>query len=329
MFDAKLSRRDALGLIGAGTLALWHPRPVRAQAAPVIRIGYQATLSSSVDVVAIEDGLYDKAKIKVEARKFDAGRAVRDAMVAGAIDIGGMAVVPFIVGAAQKEMVAVAVTSFFAGTVMLQVKPDSPIKRIEDLRGKKIGTAVGSSTHSVLVEKILPSAGLKKGDYEIVNVAFTNMVPGLTSGSLDAITPNDPHAGLAEHEKLARTLVSFDKFDTLPNMLVVRAAFLQQNEAAVVNALRPWLAAAKMFREDENRFAGIISREYERQGYKLPDSITRQVFTHIKVQPEITPEVRKYLAEQAEVLKAAKQIAVIPDWDVALRPDVLRKAQAG
>jgi len=328
MFDDKVSRREVLGLMGGASLALLHPRSAMAQPAQPIRIGFQATLASAVDVVAIEDGLYEKAKIRIEPHKFDAGRGVRDAMVAGAVDIGGMAVVPFIVGSAQREMVGVAVSSFFSGTVLLQVKPDSPIKRVEDLRGKKIGTAVGSSTHSVLVDKVLPAFGLKKGDYEIVNIGFANLISALASGAVDAATPNDPHAGLAEHEKLARTLVSFEKYDLMPNMLVVRAAFLRQNEAAVVNALRAWLASVRMFREDENRFARIISREYERQGYKLPDSVTRQVLTHIRVQPEISAEVRKYLAETAEVMKAAKQISRIPDWDEALRPDLLQKAQA-
>ncbi|MBI3936819.1 MAG: aliphatic sulfonate ABC transporter substrate-binding protein [Betaproteobacteria bacterium] len=325
MMGQKLTRRKALGVIGGSALSLLYPGFARA--APVIRIGYQATLASAVDVIAIEEKLYEKVGVKTTTHKFDAGRGVRDAMVAGAIDLGGMAVVPFIVGASKGEMVAVAVSSFFGATILVQVKPDSPIKRMEELRGKKIGTAVGSLTHNVLVERVAPAFGLKKGDYQVVNIGFGNLIAALTAGTVDAVTALDPYAGLAEHEKLARTLVSYEKFDLSPNMLVVRAAFLQQNENDVVAALKPWLAAAKMFRENTVRAAAILQREYERQGYKVPDAVMRQGVSRLRVAPEITPEARKYLADMANVLKSQGQIAQIPEWETRLRPDLLRRAQ--
>lgn len=325
MLSKKMNRRDALGIIGGASLGLLCPQA--SQAAQLIRIGYQGTLASAIDVIAIEEKLYEKANLKITAHKFDAGRGVRDAMVAGAVDVGGMAVVPFIVGAAQREMVAIAVSSFFGGTILVQVKPDSAFKRMEDLRGKKIGTAVGSLVHTVFVERVSTAFGLKKGDYEIVNIGFSNLIPALTAGTVDAVTALDPHAGLAEYENLARTLVSYEKFDLSPNLLVVRAAFLQKNEIEIVNALRPWLGAVKMFHNDKGRVAGIINREYERQGYKLPDPVIRQGLARLRVEPEITNEVRKYLSEMADLLKGNKQISSIPDWSQALRPDLLRKAQ--
>ncbi len=326
MLGKKINRREALSVIGGASLGFFL-YPQASQAAQVIRIGYQGTLASAVDVIAIEEGLYEKANVKSEAFKFDAGRDVRNAMISGAIDVGGMAVVPFIVGAAQGEMVAVAVSSFFGGTVLVQVKPDSPIKRMEDLRGKKIGTAVGSLVHSVFVDRVAPAFGLKKGDYEVVNIGFTNLISALTTGTVDAVTALDPQAGLAEYEHLSRTLVSYEKFDPSPNMLVVRAAFLKQNEAEVINALRGWLAAVKMFHDDKTRAAQIISREYGRQGYKLPDMVIRQGLSRLRVEPEITSEVRTYLSQMADYLKGNRRISHSPDWNQALRPDLLRKAQ--
>ena len=64
--------------------------PLRARSATPIRVGYQATLASAVDIIAIEEKLFDRAGVSIVASKFDAGRGVRDAIVAGAIDIGAM-----------------------------------------------------------------------------------------------------------------------------------------------------------------------------------------------------------------------------------------------
>jgi sulfonate transport system substrate-binding protein len=299
--------------------------PRRARSAAPIRIGYQATLASAVDIIAIEEKLFDRAGVSIVASKFDAGRGVRDAMVAGAIDIGAMGSVPFVVGAARDEMTGVAIDSYFGGLVQLQVKADSPVMRVEDLRGKKIGTAVGSNTHSVLIEVVAPAFGLKPQDYQIVNVGFGNMQSALAAGSVDAITALEPYGSLAEHEGMSRPLLSFDKFDPSPNILVVRSAYLRANKALVVSFLRPWLEAARTFNADKARAASIVLREYERQGYKLPPGVIEKSLSKLRVEPEITPDARRYLADAAESLKRRNQLATLPDWDVALRPDLLRK----
>jgi sulfonate transport system substrate-binding protein len=319
------SRRQfirAAGIAAAGSLL-----PRFALAATPFRIGYQATLASAVDIIAIEEKLFERAGLTVTASKFDAGRGVRDAMVANAIDIGAMGTVPFIVGAARDEMTGIAIDSYFGGLVQVQVKTGSPIARMEDLRGKKIGTAVGSNTHSVLLETVGPAFGLKPDDYQIINVGFGNMLAALTAGSVDAVTALEPYASLAEHEGLARSIASYDKFDPSPNILVVRTAFLRTNEALVVDCLKPWLEAARIFNNDKPRAATIVLREYERQGYKLPPGVVEKALSRLRVEPDITPDARKYLAKSAESLKRRNQLTAIPNWDVALRGDLLAKAR--
>jgi len=310
------------GIVAAGMLL-----PRLARSATPIRVGYQATLASAVDIIAIEEKLFDRAGVSVVANKFDAGRGVRDAMVAGAIDIGAMGSVPFVVGAARDEMTAIAIDSYFGGLILLQVKAGSPVTRMEDLRGKKIGTAVGSNTHSVLIEVVAPAFGLKPQDYQVVNVGFGNMQSALAAGSVDAVTALEPYGSLAEQEGLARSLLSFGKFDPSPNILVARTAFLRANEALVVDFLKPWLEGARIFNNEKARATSIVLREYERQGYKLPSAVIEKSLARLRVEPDITPETRKYLADAAESLKRRNQLPASPNWDAALRPDLLGKAR--
>lgn len=328
MTYALFSRRRFLACASSAVAAGLLPRPSFGAAAPTVRLGYQATLASAVDMIAIEEKLFAKRGVTVSVHKFDAGRAVRDAMVSSAIDIGAMGAVPFLVGAAQGEMVGIAIDSYFGGLVLLQVKGNSAIKRIEELRGTKIGIAVGSLTHSVFIERVAPSFGLKPGDYQVVNTSFGNMTSALAAGSVDAVVALEPYGSLAEHEGIARTLTSFEKFDPAPNILVARAAFLRENEAAVISALKPWLDAAKIFNDDKARAATIVQREYERQGYKIPQKVIVSSCERLKVAPEITADVRKYLVEMAESLRRRTQLTKMPDWDKVLRPDLLPKALA-
>ena len=322
-------RRRALSALAAiGIPAGWPATPAFAQSGKEIRIGYGATLAWAVDLIAVEERLYEKAGLNFKVNRFESGKAIRDAMVGGATDIGPMAATPFVLGASKGDLVAVAVTSYFGGVNYVQVRADSTIQRNEDLRGRKVGTQVGSLTHSVFIEKIAPAHGLKPGDYQIVNIGNTGLVPALAAGTVDCVTSLEPFAGIAENEKIARTLTSFSKFDAMPTLLVTRAQFIEQSEAEVVGMLRAWLAAAKIYRDDRARTLAVLQRMFEKDGYTVPASVLARGVDRLRVETDLTPELRVYLQEQAETLRRAGHITTMPDWNKSLRPDILRKASS-
>jgi putative hydroxymethylpyrimidine transport system substrate-binding protein len=67
----------------------------------------------------------------------------------------------------------------------LVVLRDGPIKKIADLKGKKIGYSVGGF-EDALLEVMLARHGLKPGDVTMVNVNFS-LSPSLISGQVDAV----------------------------------------------------------------------------------------------------------------------------------------------
>jgi putative hydroxymethylpyrimidine transport system substrate-binding protein len=67
----------------------------------------------------------------------------------------------------------------------LIVLQDGPIKRLADLKGRKIGYSVGGF-EDVLVGAILEQAGLNMKDVTMINVNF-NLVTALMSGQVDAV----------------------------------------------------------------------------------------------------------------------------------------------
>jgi len=73
------------------------------------------------------------------------------------------------------------------------VKPDSPIKTIQDLKGKKIGYTNPRSTSQALDILLLEAAGLKPDDAELVKTGgFGEAVVALNLGLIDASAIADP-----------------------------------------------------------------------------------------------------------------------------------------
>src|ERR1044072_2541625 len=92
-----LTRRGVLQTAGATTVAgLAASFPVFA-AAP-LNLGFQMTTWGADGMIAEKLDLFRKNGAVVSVNQFDSGVAVRDAMVAGRIDIGVAAVSSFIIG---------------------------------------------------------------------------------------------------------------------------------------------------------------------------------------------------------------------------------------
>ena len=62
---------------------------------------------------------------------------------------------------------------------------DGPVRRIEDLKGRKVGYSVGGF-EDALLGQMLETHGLRLGDVELVNVNFSLSAP-LVSGQVDAV----------------------------------------------------------------------------------------------------------------------------------------------
>lgn len=73
------------------------------------------------------------------------------------------------------------------------VKPDSPIKTVADLKGKKIGYTNPRSTSQALATLVLQSAGLKTDDAQLVKTGgFGEGVVALDSGMVDCAPIPEP-----------------------------------------------------------------------------------------------------------------------------------------
>src|SRR5262245_36407065 len=173
------------------------------------RINWTAvTGAQSGMFMAHQEGLFKKNGLDVELLHIPSSSRGIQAILAGEIAFSYMD------GANQMQAnLKGANIAFVAGATNRQVfslmaKPE--IKRIIDLKGKKIGiTRIGSSTHTSALFA-LNSAGLKQNDYQILPlVEVPNILTALLAGQVDAGVVSPPtnsrarKAGLNELMNLA------------------------------------------------------------------------------------------------------------------------------
>ena len=324
------------GIVTIGVLALLLGAApmVLAQRPLAIRLGVHGAVQGVPDVLAIRQGYFKQERLEVDWRRFGVGREGRDAMIAGAIDINATATTPFLIGLEKGvPYAAIAVNSHFCGTNHIVVRKDSDIQSVAQLKGKRIALARGTVTEYIFVARIAPAFGLKPGDYEVANIADQkDRIPTLVAKAVDATGVGDPYVAVAEHEGFVRSLGDFCKYDTLPFLATVTNKVIKENPDAVVAYLRGWLRAVKLLKEQPEKAAQIYWEEQESLGRSVPVSVLDKTLRRMRWEPDITPQIEKYLADQARDLMAGAgegRLNSIPDIAKALNKDLLQKAKAG
>lgn len=324
----RTSRREFMGLAGAGLATLAVPGLARAQADAPLAFGYQNTSWGVIGMIAEADDLFKKNGANVTIYKFDGGKATRDAMVAGRIDIGVLGATPFIVGAAKGDMAGIGMAMYAGKTLAVIAGVNSGVTKVEDLKGKKIASQLGSSTDSVFQNKVLPAFGLTAADVQIVNIPHPNHVSALAAGSVDASALVEPYVSVAEVEGLAKVLVDYSKYDITPVVLTANRSAIEGKREAVAAFLRGWLAAVDVFNKEPERTAEIVKNHFQAQGFEISDEVVKLMLGKVDVRTDYIPELNAALTAEAETLVKNGQLAEVPDWSKLLDSSILQEARA-
>jgi ABC-type nitrate/sulfonate/bicarbonate transport system substrate-binding protein len=321
-----MKRREFLAASGAAALSgIWHP--AAAQAATV-RQGYQTNMWGMPTYYLLRSGALEKQGIKYEEFAVPSGNITMQQMVGRQVDLGTYAGPSFIIGHARGQLVAIAQIEEVGKTVRVMARKELNVKRIEDLRGKKIANQTGSSIAQVFTDSIAPKAGLKKEDWQEVRMNVNDMVAAMAAKTVDAMINVEPYNAIAEADGIATTIMNYWDVDRMPVFMAATPEFVEKNPGTVVAYLKAWLAVASDFKNNRKKVSDTIYAFYTSKGYKMsPETFASAVGT-IDVNPGFPSKVRDYMQEQADVLLREKKIKEIPDWKKALRPEFMQKAQA-
>jgi len=153
-------------------------------------------------------------KYNVQWQDYDTGAPITAQMVAEKIDIGSMGDYPLLINGsktqanerARTEFVSVTGYSPTGSLNMVVVPPNSPIRSIADLKGKKVSASVGSAGHGTLV-RALDNAGIDpKTGVEVLNQQPQVGASALESGQAQALSQFVAWPGLLVFQDKAQLL---------------------------------------------------------------------------------------------------------------------------
>ncbi len=143
------------------------------------------------------------------------------------------------------------------------VKPDSPIKTIKDLKGKKIGYTNPRSTSQALANMLLGIAGYKPEDAELVKTGgFGEGVAALDAGLID-IAPIPEPLWSKYKGKYRAVIVASETLLPLDNVVGVATVEMMEKKGDFIKAvIRARRKAVKFMKEHPDEAGDIIAKAY-------------------------------------------------------------------
>jgi sulfonate transport system substrate-binding protein len=171
----------------------------------VLKVGDQKGGAKALLTAA---GLLTDLPYKIEWATFTSGPPLLEAASAGAIDLGGVGnTPPIFAAAANAKIAAVGASKGDVEADAILVPENSPLKSVNDLKGKNIAVAKGSSAHGQVL-LTLRAAGLTTKDVTLNFLQPADAYGAFTQGKVDAWAVWDPYTAQAQQEARARVLTT-------------------------------------------------------------------------------------------------------------------------
>lgn len=183
-----------------------------------------------------------------------AGPAVNEALSNKQIDFAYQGDLPQVVGRANGLKTKLLLSSGTRNNLYLVVPPDSPIKSIEDLKGKQVSIFRGTNGHLVAIN-ILKAHGLTERDIKVVNLDAGSAQAAIVSKGVDAAFGGYEYFKLRDQNlvRVAYSTLGKDPALTRQASLLVREEFEQANPDAVQRTVDVFVKAANWASDEANR----------------------------------------------------------------------------
>lgn len=246
-----------------------------------IRMAYQPIVFGLPVFVGLEQKIFQKHDLSVEAKSFTSANDMLNALVAGQVEvIPGSPLVP-VLSLESKYPGRFRVISHSVMTSnkpfdKILVKSGSSIKTPKDLGNKKLGLIPGTTASNV-VRAFLKKQGIDPQTVSFIQLAPTAQLPALESGSIDALYAYEPLVTIALNQGNSYREITGSIYTSLldPCPLVVAIVdrnFERQNPEAVKKVIESLDEVFQVMKEK-------------------PDVATAALVPYLKISPDIALKV--------------------------------------
>lgn len=156
-----------------------------------LNVAYMPNYASLCTVVAgMKKDYFEEQGIKVNLIEFADGPTIISAMESGSIDVGYIG--PGAHKLAIQGKADIFAISHYGNADELIGNADKGVSKIEDLAGKTIAMASGTTSETIL-DLTLKQAGLTRDDVKVMDMDASAIVTAMLSGSVDAAATWSPN----------------------------------------------------------------------------------------------------------------------------------------
>lgn len=235
---------------------------------------------------------------------------------AGKIDFGSTAGAAALVGKIDGATIKSVYVYSKPEWTALVVKPNSPIKTVADLKGKRIAAARGTDPHVFLI-RALAEAGMTPKDVTIVVMAHANGKAAMEAGDVDAWAGLDPMMAEAEVNGTGRLFYRAPDFNSY-GILNVSIDFAKKYPALVKRVLGAYEQARLWSIAHPDELTALMVEATGMPKAVVAKQLTER--TDLK-DPVIGPKVRTAILAAGVTLQ--KEEAVPSTVDMAATVDAL------
>ena len=249
-------------LLAAGAAALAAPL-ARAQQEPLKELRLDFAYYSPTSLVLRRFGWLEEAfaadRTGVKWVLSAGSNRALEYLNAGSIDIGSSAGLAALLARANGNPIRTPYIFSRPEWTALVVGRDSPIKTLQDLKGKKIAATKGTDPFLFLLRS-LQVAGLRRNDVEIVSLQHADGRTALEQGRVDAWAGLDPLMAASELDAGSRLIYRNVAFNTY-GFLNVREDFQKRHPEALRRVVTAYERARKWTQANTTEAAKILSEE--------------------------------------------------------------------
>jgi NitT/TauT family transport system substrate-binding protein len=239
------------------TQEITDPKQTRLQK---VKIGYNLIFNSSFVKIGQEKGFFKDIGIEIEPIEYQNGNQLAEALVRGEVDV---VCCSGVVAGLDTEIVSPGKIKLFTTLDdsdnfpwnRVLVKNESPIKSIKDLSGKKVAVFPGSIAAPTF-KKYLEKNSVDISKLETVPTPAPNQIPGLESGSVDALWAYDPTGIIAlnsgKYREIDNALYSKLNSKSASGAGFISTKFVKEKPILAKNIVKAIDRSHKYVRENQN-----------------------------------------------------------------------------
>jgi NitT/TauT family transport system substrate-binding protein len=237
--------------------------------------------------LAYEEGIFKKNELEVELLHIAGASRAISALLAGEISFSSMdfqtAMHAYLNGA---DVVAVV----GAGNrlpVSLFARPE--IKRVSDLKGKRIGIArLGSLTHTAIVY-VVNNGGLTPRDYQMLAlVSQPNILNALVAGQIEAgvlASPGSIRARKAGFNELVNLLKDGPEYPAFG--IGTTSRYIRANQGITRRVVRSYVEAVQLFKKNKQAAMRVLQKYTKLNDADILEETYKEVSEYLEEVPYV------------------------------------------